>query len=226
MSERYPQRGFTPPPGSTLLTLVRHGQSQASDPANPFPLVDGHGNPPLTDLGHAQAQAVGARLRTEAVDAIYASSLVRTQETAAPLAGHLGHEVRIEPDLREVFLGEWEGGLFRKMIHEATHPAVAEFRATGDWGAVPGAESNAELTERCSAAVRRIHDAHREEHVVAFVHGGVIAALLSVATGGVLAATAGADNGSIHRLCIAPERWILRGFNDCAHLAEVSTPSV
>mgnify|MGYP001818476100 CR=1 FL=1 len=209
-----------------MLTLVRHGQSQAGDPDNPFPLVDGHGNPPLTDLGHAQAHAVGERLRTEPVDAIYATSLVRTQETAAPLAGHLGHEVRIERDLREVFLGEWEGGLFRKMIHDGTHPAIAEFRATGDWGAVPGAETNAELTERCSAAARRIHDAHPDQHVVAFVHGGVIAALLSVAARGVLAAIASADNGSIHRLCLTPEHWILRGFNDTAHLGDVSTPSL
>ena len=224
MPERYPQRGFTPPDGSTMLTLVRHGQSQAGDPENPFPLVDGHGNPPLTDLGHAQARAVGERLRAERVDAIYASSLVRTQETAAPLADHLALDVRIEPELREVFLGEWEGGVFRKMIHDATHPAVAEWRATGDWGAVPGAETNAELTERCARAVHRIHDAHRGHHVVAFVHGGVIAALLSVATRGVLAATAGADNGSIHRLCLTADQWILRGFNDCGHLDGVATP--
>lgn len=207
-----------------MLTLVRHGQSQAGDPDNPFPLADGHGDPPLTDLGHDQARAVGERLKDESFDAIYASSLVRTQETAAPLADHLGLDVHIERDLREVYLGEWEGGLFRKMLHDATHPAVAEFRATGDWGAVPGAETNAELTARCSTAVERIKTMHPNQRVVAFVHGGVIAALLSIATRGIVFGTAGADNGSIHRLCLTPEHWILRAFNDCGHLTDVETP--
>lgn len=224
MATTYPQRGFTPPPGSTLITLVRHGQSQAAEPGKPFELVDGHGNPPLTELGHKQAEAVGERLANETFDAIYATSLVRTQETAAPLAKALGLEVRIERDLREVFLGDWEGGLFRERAHEGTHPAILELRSKGDYGAVPGAETNAQLIDRCKGAIERIHAAHVDETVAVFVHGGVIGALMSIATGGRLFGTGGADNGSIHRMCISPDRWFMRAFNDVNHLSEVGTP--
>ena len=70
MAEEFPQRSFPMPPGTTRFTLIRHGQSQAGAPGVRFPLVDGHGDPPLTDLGHRQAAAVGARLRTESFDAL------------------------------------------------------------------------------------------------------------------------------------------------------------
>lgn len=211
-------------PGTTRFTLVRHGQSQAGRPGERFALVDGHGDPPLTDLGHAQARAVGDRLRSESFDALYASSLTRTQETAAPLAAHLDLEVLVDRELREVFLGDWEGGLFREKAHEATDPALLEFRRTGDWGAIPNGESNADLIARVGAAVTRLHEAHVGEHVALFVHGGVIAALLSRATGGPMQRLAGAENGSIHRLWVDGDRWIMRNFNDSSHLAGVMTP--
>ena len=211
-------------PGTTRFTLIRHGQSQAGRSGERFPLVDGHGDPPLTELGHRQASAVGERLRAEPFHALYASSLTRTQETAAPLARHLGLEVRVDRELREVFLGDWEGGLFREKLHEGTDPVIHEFRATGDWGAIPNGESNADLVARVGAAVRRLHDAHIDEHVALFVHGGVIAALLSEATGGPMQRLGGAENGSIHRLWVNGERWIMRTFNDSTHLAGVMTP--
>ena len=211
-------------PGTTQFTLVRHGQSQAGRPGQRFPLVEGHGDPPLTDLGHQQAHAVGERLRAEAFHALYASSLTRTQETAAPLARHLELQVRVEHDLREVFLGDWEGGLFREKAHEGTDPAIHAFWETGDWGVIPNAESNTDLITRVGTAVRRLHEAHLDEHVALFVHGGVIAALLSEATGGPMRRLAGAENGSIHRLWVNGDHWTMRTFNDSTHLAGVMTP--
>lgn len=224
MAQEFPQRSMAIEPGTTRFTLIRHGQSQAGRPGHRFPLVDGHGDPPLTDLGHQQAHAVGERLRTESFHALYASSLTRTQETAAPLAGHLDLEVRVDRELREVFLGDWEGGLFREIAHEGTHPAIQEFRQTGEWGAIPNAESNADLIARVGAAVARLHQAHVDEHVALFVHGGVIAALLSKASGGPMQRLAGAENGSIHRLWVNGDRWTMRAFNDSTHLADVMTP--
>ena len=53
------------------------------------------------------------RLKQHAIDAIYVTTMQRTHQTAAPLAAALGITPRVEPDLREVFLGEWDGGEFR-----------------------------------------------------------------------------------------------------------------
>jgi len=219
----YPQTSFSAPPGATRVTLVRHGQTEAADPTVPFPLKHGHGDPNLTELGEQQAVAVGDRLMHEAIDGLYVSSLIRTHQTAAPLASRIGQTPSEEHDLREVFLGDWEGGLFRHKLTEE-HPAAIEFRRTYEWGSVPGAETNAQLMERTSNALIGIHEHHAGEHIVCFVHGGVIAALCAHATSGQMRGFVGADNGSIHRLVLTDERWFLRSFNDSTHLDGFMTP--
>src|SRR5688572_7620320 len=112
----YRQPRFAPPPGATELILVRHGESAPARLDTPFRLVDGHGDPELAPEGRAQAERVGERLAREHIDAIYVTSLCRTAQTAAPLASRLGLEPVVERDLREVFLGDWEGGVFRQKV--------------------------------------------------------------------------------------------------------------
>lgn len=219
----YPQTSFSAPAGSTSITLVRHGQTEAADPTKPFALKHGHGDPHLTELGERQAVAVADRLEHEQIDAVYVSSLIRTHQTAAPLVGRNGLTPAEEHDLREVFLGDWEGGLFRHKL-ATEHPAALEFRRTYEWGSVPGAETNAELIARTSAALAALHQNHANEHVACFVHGGVIAALCAHATGGHMSGFAGAYNCSVHRLVLTEERWFLRSFNDATHLDGVMTP--
>jgi probable phosphoglycerate mutase len=84
--EGFRQHRFVAPPGATTVLLVRHGESAPAVPGAPFPLRDGHGDPPLDPVGVEQAELLGERLRHERVDAIYVTSLRRTHETAAPLA--------------------------------------------------------------------------------------------------------------------------------------------
>jgi probable phosphoglycerate mutase len=219
----YRQPRFRPPPGSTELLLVRHGESAPARPDEPFPLRDGHGDPPLAPEGRWQAEQVGSRLAQEEIDAIYVSSLRRTHETAAPLATRLGLEPIEVPDLREVYLGEWEGGLYRRMAAEG-HPRIVEAYETEEWGAIPGAETGAALEARVMPAIERIVTDHADRRVVVVVHGGVIGAVLAVATRSRPWAFNVADNGSISHLVGHDGRWILRRFNDTGHLAgELST---
>ena len=71
------------------MLLVRHAASEAYLDGNLFPLVDGHGDPPLSVEGKQQAERVCARLAGTGVEAIYVSNLRRTAQTAAPLAEYL-----------------------------------------------------------------------------------------------------------------------------------------
>jgi len=220
-----PQTSFAVPSGATRLTLVRHGQTEGlGTHGELFPLKDGHGDPLLTELGHRQAEAVADRLEAESVDQIYVTSLTRTHQTAAPLVERLGMPPREERDLREVFLGEWEGGIFRQMVSEMEHPRAVAFRTHYEWGHVPGAETNVELIARTSRVVRRLHTEHPDQHIVAFVHGGVVSALCAHATESHMRGFAGSDNCAIHRLVLTDERWFLRAFNDTNHLGEVGSP--
>ena len=159
MSEGFRQHSYQPPEGATEIVLVRHGESRAASHENPFPLVDGHGDPELHANGEQQAVAVGEALKSENIAAIYVTSLQRTVQTAAPLAAHLGLETRLEANLREVLLGEWEGGVLR-MKAAAGDPIFIRMQAEQRWDVIPGAESWETLNARVSAGLARIHRAH------------------------------------------------------------------
>ena len=213
----YRQTRFRAPPGATGILLIRHGESEAAYMDKPFPLVDGHADPDLAENGHEQAERLAQRLATEHIDALYVTSLCRTAQTAAPLAQRLGLAPQVEPDLREVYLGEWEAGVFRKMVAD-NHPIAEQMWAQERWDVIPGAEPAPAFAARTGGALRRIAAAHPDQSVAVVTHGGVIAALLAMATGSRPFAFLGADNASISRLVITPQRWILRGYNDTAHL--------
>jgi len=211
------QQRYEVPPGATDLLLVRHGASEAYLDGTLFPLVNGHGDPPLSAEGKEQAVRVCARLAGAGVDAIYVSNLRRTAETAAPLAELLGLDPRVEADLREVYLGDWEGGIFRKMVAEG-HPISLRMAAEERWDVIPGAEPAAELAGRVRSAIERLAAAHPGQRVAAFTHGGVIGQALALASGSRPFAFLGAENTSISRIVVTGDRWIARGFNDTAHL--------
>ncbi len=213
----YRQYRFTPPAGATELLLIRHGESAPADPGQPFPLVDGHGDPPLSPEGEQQAELVAARLGHERVDAIYVTTLRRTAQTAAPLARRLGIEPAVEPELREVFLGEWEAGLFRVRVAE-NGPIAQQMWAQGRWDVIPGAEPSEQLEARVRRAVTRIAAAHPDQRVAVFSHGGVIGTVLALAARSAPFAFVGADNASVSQLVVLGDAWVVRTFNDTAHL--------
>ncbi len=217
MSEEYRQHVYRPPEGAADILLIRHGESEPAVPGVPFPTVDGHGDPALHPTGVAQARAVGARLRDQPIGAIYVTTLRRTHQTAASLAAHLGLTPMVEPDLREVHLGDWDAGLYRIRAAEG-HPAFERAKAAQEWGEIPGAETTAHLHARVRAGLLRIAARHPDQLIAVVVHGGVIGAALSIASGAAPFAFNNAANGSISRLVIRGADMVVRGFNDVAHL--------
>ena len=215
----FSQQPLQAPPGSTELLLVRHGASADAIEGTPHELLEGQGNPPLSPIGREQAELVGARLAGGDCAAIWVSTLRRTAETAAPLARRTGLTPVVDADLREVFLGEWEGGLFRQKVADQD-PIAQRMFDEQSWAVVPGAESDEAFGARLRDAVNRIAAAHAGDRVVVFSHGAAIGEILAQASGSRPFAFIGADNSSISRLIVTPERWIVRGFNDTAHLAD------
>ncbi len=214
----FSQRPYVGPPGSTELVLVRHGASADSVEGETFELVEGQGDPPLSAVGRHQAEQLALRLAHEMFDALYVSTLQRTAQTAAPLVARCGMTPVVDADLREVFLGEWEGGLLRQKAADQDPLWEAVLREQR-WDVVPGAESREVFGGRLRRAVERIVAAHPGGRVVAFSHGAAIGEILAQATSSAPFAFLGADNASISKIVVHEERWILRGYNDTAHLS-------
>jgi broad specificity phosphatase PhoE len=85
--------------------LIRHGQTTN----NVARLLDtAYPGASLTDAGHAQAAALVDTLREHPVDAIYVSDLIRTHQTAAPLAEDRGLEPFVRSGVREIQAGDYE----------------------------------------------------------------------------------------------------------------------
>jgi 2,3-bisphosphoglycerate-dependent phosphoglycerate mutase len=218
LTEEYRQYRFAVPPGATDLIIVRHAESAPWRSDVEVPQWNGHGDPALAPEGRVQALRLADRLQHEQIDAIYVTPLRRTSETIAPLAERLGITPVVEPDLREVHLGEWEDdGAFRRNISEGHEIALRMF-AEQRWDVIPGAESTADFATRLRRGIQRIAAAHPDQRVVVVVHGGVIGTLLSIATGSEGFAFITADNASISEIVVHGDRWIVRRFNDISHL--------
>jgi probable phosphoglycerate mutase len=220
------------------VILARHGsvEHQTFDSSGQSDeVIGGHSDPDLTELGRRQAVALAARLRGVPARGLFVTPLRRTQQTAAPLAGELGLEPRVEPDLREVYLGDWEGRLSNHAEREAV---IRQVFALGRWDAIPNAEPMEQFSQRVHEGLERIADAGSGGSgsgsgsggpggtVIAVVHGGVVAEACRQVTGSRPFAFLNSENGSITRLVrLAGGRWELHGFNDVAHLVDVAVPA-
>ena len=89
---------------SITLTFIRHAESQSN--ADHVINTDVPG-PSLTEEGQGQAEQLAHQLSRNNFDGIYASDMVRTQQTAEPLAHALGKHVEILPGLREIDAGRY-----------------------------------------------------------------------------------------------------------------------
>ncbi len=162
---------------STTVLLVRHGQTASTGKVLP-------GRAPglrLAERGVAQAQHVAERIAAlPRVDAVYASPLERTRETAAPIATARRLRVVADRGLLECDFGEWTGQSLRRLskLNEwrAVQHAPSSFR-------FPNGESFAEMQSRTAAAVERLAAAHRGGVIVAVSHADPIKAVVAHALG-------------------------------------------
>ena len=150
-----------------ILTFIRHAQSAANAAGVIDTSVPG---PDITAVGYGQAVAVASQLSTNRYDGIYASTMVRTQETAAPLSQALSEPVTVLSGLREIEAGQNEG------LPEAN---AAQYPAPGAWlhgnrtARIPGSINGDEFESRFNEAVKTIYDSG-ETNPVAFSHGEAI----------------------------------------------------
>jgi 2,3-bisphosphoglycerate-dependent phosphoglycerate mutase len=222
----YPQRPFRLPPGATEIVLVRHGASAAAVPGARFPLVDGRGDPPLSEAGEEQARAVAGRLAGEDLAGLFVTTLQRTAQTAVPLADTTGLDPVVVPELVEVHLGEWDGGEYRIRAADGD-PVIRRVFEEERWDLIPGAEEPAAIERRVAAGIARIVEAVGPDAMAAaVVHGGIIGEICRQATASRPFAFIHADNGSLSRLVVLPGgRLLLRSFNDISHLPVPTGPA-
>ncbi|MEV6479548.1 histidine phosphatase family protein [Streptomyces sp. NPDC051576] len=152
------------------LLLIRHGQTTANVA---FLLDTAVPGAELTDLGRRQAAALPEALADEDIEALYASTLVRTQQTAAPLAAARGLDVQVRDGVRELTAGDLE------MLPGDTEPGHEYMRIVFGWAAgdtesrMPGGESGTEALARYDGVIAEAADSGART-VAVISHGAAI----------------------------------------------------
>ena len=149
------------------LLIIRHGESEA----DLLHVHEGRADFPLTERGHAQAEAMAEYVATRySVDRLYASTLARAMQTARHLAQRAGLEIIPDADLMEFDNGLLAGLPFDEAREK--YPPVGNLPADR---AVYGMETRVAFRGRAEAALERIVAAAGPEETVAVVsHGGMI----------------------------------------------------
>ena len=200
---------------ATRIVAVRHGQTAWNAQAR----IQGHTDIELDAVGHEQAQRVAAALADDPLHAVYSSDLQRARQTAAPLAERTGLPLRVDTGLRERAFGEFEGLSFAQIEQRWPEQAARWRQRDPEFGA-PGGEVLRAFRTRVVAAVARLAQAHRGQHIVLVTHGGVLDLLYREATRVALDAprTWQLGNAGINRLLHTGEGLVLVGWGDVEHL--------
>jgi len=158
----------------TRIFLVRHGATALTAEDR----FAGSTDVPLSEEGRRQAASLAERLQGESVDAIYASPLQRTMETARILAAPHGMEPVGVPALREIDYGRWEG-LSRSEVETAFQAEYSIWEEDPFTIAPTGGESGVNVLNRALPVMRRIVEQHRHRSVLVISHKGTNRLLIS-----------------------------------------------
>jgi broad specificity phosphatase PhoE len=160
--------GTSSPPEArdVTLTFIRHAESEANAAEIASTTVPG---PPLTPVGQEQAAALADRLSGEGFDGIYASQMVRTQQSAAPLSKALGEQVTVLPGLNEIPAGWFEGIPVADTSGTFLLGPQAWLRGDRRFG-IPGSEDGDEFNGAFTNAVQKIYESG-DDKPIAFSSG-------------------------------------------------------
>jgi broad specificity phosphatase PhoE len=150
---------------ATWIYLVRHGQTVWNEEGR----LCGSSDVPLSDEGLAQARKLAARLKDIGIAAIYSSPLLRARQTAEAIAAHHRVEVKIEPDLREIDYGDWEGLKVADVLEQ--FPEIEKLRREEPMKFVaPNGEPMRRFAERVISAIQRVAASHADETICVVAH--------------------------------------------------------
>jgi broad specificity phosphatase PhoE len=161
------------------LVVARHGATQHNLDAR----FTGQFDAPLSALGELQADLLAQRLASQRFDAIISSDLRRARDTAERIASRTALPITLDPALREISLGEWEGRSVGEVRRE--HGELLDRIEADPLGetAYPQGESWAQFSARVVGALTYWRSRYPSGTLLWVAHGGVISVLFLNALG-------------------------------------------
>ncbi|HKY85006.1 MAG TPA: histidine phosphatase family protein [Anaerolineales bacterium] len=154
------------------LVLIRHGETDWNREGR----WQGQTDVPLNATGRRQAQGAAEAMRAAPPEAIYTSDLARARQTAEAVAEATGAPLLLDPRLREIDLGAWEG-MLADDIRSHDGARVDLFLHDPHARAGLRGETVAEVFQRVTSALDEILSRHPGCRVAVVSHGLALAAL-------------------------------------------------
>ncbi|MEO1068088.1 MAG: histidine phosphatase family protein [Cyanobacteria bacterium J06638_6] len=158
---------------SLNLYFLRHGETESSQTGT----YCGFSNPGLTASGTAMAQAFADKYHHLPWQAIYASPLRRTVETATPLCEATGQTMQQRDGLKEMFFGEWEGQTHDEVESRYSKDYV-RWLTEPAWNPPTGGETGVQVASRAALVIAEIEANHSSGNVLIVSHKTTIRLLL------------------------------------------------
>lgn len=155
------------------IFFFRHGQTALSR-ENMF---CGSSNPPLTVDGRQMAQSIADYYGDLKWKAIYASPMKRTIATATPISKKLGLKIHLEPGLKEISYGKWEGKTVDE-VKQRWNLDYIKWQADPGWNAPTGGETANQIAARAIPVIDRIKQKFHDGNVCVISHKATIRIML------------------------------------------------
>lgn len=154
------------------LILVRHGESEW----NALGRVQGQADPPLSEVGRAEARRLAPLVTALAPELVVTSDLRRAAETGALVSGMTS---TTDPRWRECAMGDWTGRSAQELYADPSGRFEAWREGHAD---PPGGETWEAVCDRVADAARALRSSGAAR-VLVVTHGGPVRAACAVLAG-------------------------------------------
>ena len=192
------------------LILIRHGLPMHVETEDGSPA-----NPPLSEIGHAQANQMATWLQHESIDVLYSSPMARAFQTAEPLSRAQGLEIEVRDGVAE----------FDQ--HSKAYVPVEKLKQIDPdrWLKLMKGDLDVDMDAFAQTSIQTLEEivqAHKGKRVAVTCHGGVINVWTAHVIGFTPRMFFNPDYTSINRYQCAGsgERSVIT-LNEAVHLREV-----
>ena len=154
--------GGSPQAHSITITFVRHAQSEANASGTINTDVPGPG---LSQTGKGQAEQLAHQLGHKDYDSVYASTMLRAQQTAKPLADELGKQTEVLQGIQEIDAG-WYNGKPESLAKSTYMVAPAAWLKGDVSDSIPGSISGTQFNDQFTAAINKIYKSNHNNPLV------------------------------------------------------------
>lgn len=203
------------------LYLIRHGQGDNNIPG--WIRTPQYSDAHLTELGHKQAQATGAFLKSQDISVLYCSPLVRCLETAGHISDAIGLQPHVWGHMYEIATEEYYASPMHAIAEMFPHVRVPRSAEEAGWwdGDV---DTDEKLVQRANHTIQQLVHHHGSDsgRIAVVAHGGYNSVLLSVILGLPVSTYQrfAQYNTCINRINLTADRVQIVTINDTAHLPQ------